>query len=992
MAQQEEGLKDQISEVLEKYYTDILKDQLSQEVKFMNELLDLVNSFYATPATERTLFSNLAKYKAQLRVIFEDRWQQPKEEKEFTQQFQGFEEAIDAIFSSLPYSKVKEQKQERFFSQKEDSFLLKISKLFKRSFFFISNIPVSFANLFRKSKQKKRYWKHKILVRNLAKYHLQSKLIFDLKATTDIYFSTLTDMYLNIKLWEEQLINVEIGQKEVSSGEVTVDVEKKLKGLRRSFSSKLKNKVEELLEQRFNEFHLDYDKVGTIEFPNKSISDSEVNKDIEKAEKRWGRYNREWENTIYALFEEWRSDLDIYSLRNYTRATFEEYQTAQFQKLADQIDPEITVIRSFIEECEETLKGKASSEECTKSLKKVGYLATKKLDGELLPKFSEKLINQHIANVINKLELDIKHRVEELSDEHVIVKTSTYDRPIKTDDLKRISPYELIAFEALSKFQEELEDVKQALFSTLETTNADIQDIGQIIAFSADSAVSAIEDEGKTSEEAIKVASEGLKRAGGRLTKAREELEQSMVGNSEKLEGIVDSFCDHLIELTYNENVGELRLRITRAKAAIQAEEIKEEIREKFRARKSVYKANLGLLYSRVVKFLTRVRESFVLTASKPSITRQVSDFLMESQLAIDNLPLIYRRLYRIEPLEDLELFEGRIDESRKLHDAFQNWNQGRYAATAILGEKWGGLTSFLNYAVQRENFPYPIVRFVPKHNIYEEQGLIQLMKEVFQNNDFENLDQVVDYLNGGIKRIVILEDLQNLYLRKVGGFAALQLLFQLVTRTYNKIFWITSTTIYTWQYLSKAIHINEYFSYLIEMGKLTDEQIVNIIWKRNRISGFNIQFEADDAHQEDKRFKKLTEKEQQLLLKKEYFSSLSEFASSNISLALIFWLLSTKSVDERTITIGSFKKPDLNFLSVLSMEKVYTLHALILHDGLTESQLQEVLNLTESAARLNLLALVEDGIVMSKGKGYIVNPIIYRNTISMLKDKNLIH
>ncbi|MEQ8879634.1 MAG: hypothetical protein RLQ12_08385, partial [Cyclobacteriaceae bacterium] len=398
------------------------------------------------------------------------------------------------------------------------------------------------------------------------------------------------------------------------------------------------------MEQRLNEFHLDYDKVGTIEFPNKSISDTEVNKDIEKAEKRWGRYNREWENTIYALFEEWRSDLDIYSLRNYTRATFEEYQTAQFQKLADQIDPEITVIRSFIEECEETIKGKASSEECTKSLKKVGYLATKKLDGELLPKFSEKLINQHIANVINKLELDIKHRVEELSDEHVIVKTSTYDRPIKTDDLKRISPYELIAFEALSKFQEEIEDVKQALFSTLETTNEDIQDIGQIIAFSADSAVSAIEDEGKTSEEAIKVASEGLKRAGGRLTKAREELEQSMVANSEKLEGIVDSFCDHLIELTYNENVGELRLRITRAKAAIQAEEIKEEIREKFRARKSVYKAKLGLLYSRVVKFLTRVRESFVLTASKPSITRQVSDFLLESQLAIDSLPLIYRR------------------------------------------------------------------------------------------------------------------------------------------------------------------------------------------------------------------------------------------------------------------------------------------------------------------------------------------------------------
>lgn len=992
MTSQEEGLKDQISLVLDRFYTSVLKEKLSEEVKFMNEIVEAVNTFYATPAVERNLFSNLAEYKAKLRDIIEDRWPIPEEDKEFLQQFDGLEEAMNEIFSSLPYSKVKEQKEERFFSQKDDSFFLKVIKLFKRCSYFISQIPVSIANIFRKGKQKRRYWKHRIFVRNLAKYHLQSNFILDLRDVADIYFTTVSDMYLSIKLWEEHLINVEIGLTETPKEDLKDDVEKKLKGLKRSFSAKIKNKLEELLNQRFDKYYSDFDKVGTIEFSSSNISDEEIIRDTEKAAKRWGRHNREWENTIYALFEEWRSDLEIYSLRNYTRSTFEDYQVAQFKKLVEQIDPEIDTIRSFIAECEESLSHKSFSDDATKILKRVGYQATKRLDGELIPKLSDRLISQNLANIINKLELEIKQHVEELSDEHVIVKTRDYDIPIKNDDLKSISPYELIAFEALSKFQEELEDVKQALFSTLETTNADILDIGQIIAFSADSAVSAIEDEAKSNEEALKVANEGLKRARGRLDKAREELEQSLVANSEKLEGVVNTFCERLMELTVNENVGELRLRITRAKAAKQAEEIKEEIREKVRARRRHLMAQISLYFNRTVAHINRVRERFVLTKSRPVITRQISDFLMESQLAIDSLPLIYRRLYRIEPLEDLELFEGRIEEFQRLHDAFQNWNQGRYAATSILGEKWGGLTTFLNYVVQRENFPYPIVRFATRQNIYDEQGLIQLMKEVFQHNEFENLDQVVDYLNAGVKRVVILEDLQNLYLRKVGGFAALQLLFQLITRTYNKIFWITSTTLYTWQYLSRTIHINEFFSYVIELGTLTDEQIVNIIWKRNRISGYNIQFEVNEEHTGDKRFQKLTEKEQQLLLKKEYFSSLNEFAKSNISLALIFWLLSTRSVDERTITIGSFKKPDLNFMSVLSMEKVHTLHALILHDGLSEGQLQDVLNLTESYARLNLLALVEDGIVMKKGKVYVVNPIIYRNTIAMLKDKNLIH
>lgn len=992
MTSLEEGLKDKISDVLDKYYSNILKDKLAHEVKFMNGIVETVNSFYATPASERTVFSNLAEYKAKLHDIIEHQWPIPEEEKRFSEQYEGLEVALDELFSSLPYSKIKEQSRERFFSQPEDSFFMKGTKFFKRCCYFTSQVPTYFTNIFKKGKQKNRYWKHKILVRNLAKYQLHANLTNDLREATSIYYTTLSDMYLSIKLWEEQLINVEIGLTETPKEELDGDVEKKLKGLRRSFSSKLKQKIGALVDHRILAFNSDYDKAGTIEFPNKKISDEEVIKATERAEKKWGRYNREWENTIYALFEEWRSDLEIYSLRNYTRATFEDYQIAQFQKLVDQIDPEIDAIRSFITECEESLNQKGLIDDSTKNLKRVGYQATKRLDGELLPKLSDRLISQNLANIINKLELEIKQHVEELSDEHVIVKTNTYDSPIKTDDLKKISPYELIAFEALSKFQEELEDVKKALFTTLETTNVDIQDVGQIISFSADSAVSAIEEEGKSNEEAYAVACEGFKRARGRLDKAREELEQSLVANSEKLEGVVNTFCERLMELTVNENVGELRLRITRAKAARQAEEIKEEIREKVRARRRHLIAQISLYFNRTRAFINKVSESFVLTKSKPVITRQISDFLMESQQAIDNLPLIYRRLYRIEPLEDLELFEGRIEEFQQLHDAFQNWNQGRYAATSILGEKWGGLTTFLNYVVQRENFPYPVVRFVPKQNLCDEQGLIQLMREVFQYDGFEDLDQVVDYLNSGTKRIVILEDLQNLYLRKVGGFAALQLLFQLVTRTYDKVFWITTTTIYTWQYLSRTIHINEFFSYVIEMGTLTEEQIVNIIWKRNRISGYNIQFEVDDEHQGDKRFQKLSEKDQQLLLKKEYFSSLNEFARSNVSLALIFWLLSTRKVDERTITIGSFKKPDLNFMSVLSMDKVHTLHALILHDGLTEAQLQDVLNLTESYARLNLLALVEDGIVMNKGTVYVVNPIIYRNTIAMLKDKNLLH
>ena len=56
------------------------------------------------------------------------------------------------------------------------------------------------------------------------------------------------------------------------------------------------------------------------------------------------------------------------------------------------------------------------------------------------------------------------------------------------------------------------------------------------------------------------------------------------------------------------------------------------------------------------------ISNRFILTAKKPVLTKQVSDFLLEYQQAMSVLPVIYKRLYQIEPLQDLELFEGDRD------------------------------------------------------------------------------------------------------------------------------------------------------------------------------------------------------------------------------------------------------------------------------------------------------------------------------------------
>ncbi|MEJ2618431.1 MAG: hypothetical protein P8Z35_25975, partial [Ignavibacteriaceae bacterium] len=111
-----------------------------------------------------------------------------------------------------------------------------------------------------------------------------------------------------------------------------------------------------------------------------------------------------------------------------------------------------------------------------------------------------------------------------------------------------------------------------------------------------------------------------------------------------------------------------------------------------------------------------------------------------------------------------------------------------------------------------------------------------------------------------------------------------------------------------------------------------------------------------------------------------------------NISLALLFWLRSTKEVSGDTITIGSLRDMDFSFLSSLETSKVFTLHSLLIHDGLTIESFSIINNLPEAQSRLMLLVLLDDGVIIHKQGLYKINPLLYRQAVNLMQAKNIIH
>ena len=103
-------------------------------------------------------------------------------------------------------------------------------------------------------------------------------------------------------------------------------------------------------------------------------------------------------------------------------------------------------------------------------------------------------------------------------------------------------------------------------------------------------------------------------------------------------------------------------------------------------------------------------------------------------------------------------------------------------------------------------------------------------------------------------------------------GFNSLKILFEIISRTNKNVFWLTTSTLYCWNYLDKTIHAPDHLGYIVNLRKLNENQITELVSKRHRVSGYNIEYEADEQTLKSKSFKNLSDAEKQHILDEKIF------------------------------------------------------------------------------------------------------------------------
>lgn len=258
----------------------------------------------------------------------------------------------------------------------------------------------------------------------------------------------------------------------------------------------------------------------------------------------------------------------------------------------------------------------------------------------------------------------------------------------------------------------------------------------------------------------------------------------------------------------------------------------------------------------------------------------------------------------------------------------------------------------------------------VIKSKITSEKEYFRHFNELLKT-DFSDNKDLIKYLNTCENTILIMENLQHMFLKKIDGFYALELLFELISETSENILWIGEFTKDTWSYLDKVVLATNYFTDIIFLEKLSLEDIKQSLEKR--ILDLKIIY--------------LDEISEEL-----FYKQLYKLSDAKISLALQCFVRSIDRIEDGKIYLKKPKTIDSGFLDKLPANVFFTLQSILLHDGLSLKDYALVMDISEFLSKRTLTPLLKKGILVKTNEIYNINPIIYKDIYDYLCIKNYIH
>jgi hypothetical protein len=361
----------------------------------------------------------------------------------------------------------------------------------------------------------------------------------------------------------------------------------------------------------------------------------------------------------------------------------------------------------------------------------------------------------------------------------------------------------------------------------------------------------------------------------------------------------------------------------------------------------------------------------------------------LEVELRVRDLPAIYRRLFRLAPVEDARFLVGRDTELAGLVEAESMWERGRGASVIVVGARGSGKTSLLNCAATSIFAGQEIVRAQFCERLTDAQAMDDFLRSLLGVAPYEEVIEGV----ASRRRVVILEELERTYLRVMNGFEALKRLVDVVYATSRSTLWLFSINEAAFRYLDAVTGLGRHFSYRVNAMSVTQQDLTNAILQRHNLSGLRLAFaplpEQDPRVSRVRRMLGFEQDPQELFLSALYNQSEGIFRS-----AFELWQACIERVEGGVVHMRQPLAPDYrSLIEQLNTSDYFVLKAVLQHGCLTVTELMRVLEIPGEASsqlleRLQSLEILE---IEKANPGLRVRPEAGRVVREALSRRNLL-
>ena len=889
--------------------------------------------------------------------------------------------------------------EERHFTISEND-TLRIKNLKK-----IKKINFSVAKKTRQLFKGKEYdynWKRNVPVKRMLIHFFKVRYQNELLKLISNYLESVGKLYLNIlslgnnidKTFTDQHYQFIKDEEKKNFEELTIDYESQSKELTNKFLEEvqlLNQKITSLYEIEYNNFIAQYQIIDTIEASRFAYSEKKIAAEQEEFNEKFSEAKRYSQLYFEAVFDRIEYYRDLLWFTNiFISKSFSATNRADKYKL-ETINPKIKAIIDVIQKSISNISSEKNN--IVPVIEKEKNLLLDTLDRNVIIDLVNSVTNSKANLYLDKYKSELSDKLNEFGKNYKFVRPGSLQFKLEEGDLKEFSPKEILSPIIVNKLNQQIEIIKKDFEAKTSKLTPSIIGLARIVEFNLDSALSKHEENSDHIEEAKEIAVSGLERSTNKVEDIREELEGIYSEVRNKLDEEIRDLLIDLFSLSNIERLLSIKLQVSKEKAL-------QEANEKFQLYIEKFNTGIEWIYNKIIHYFNYIKESVLGITSRVGLSSQdvelseaMADYLVRVSSSMEKLPFVYRRLFAGDALTDSRIFIGREKEIDKLTKAYNYWQNHQISSIMLIGEKGSGTSSLISIALNKLNVPNTVYRKKSLKTVYKEKDLLDYLKELLEMNRVVSVDELIDHLQSLEERIVVVvENFENFFLRVVEGFDAAKKIFELVTSTSSNVLWILTCNTFAWNYLDKVIGIKDFFIFNIYMSELTEQTIKEIILFRHNISGYDVTYLSSPTIEKQKAFKKLDDKEKQLYLQKEYFESLHKIASNNIGIALFLWLRSIKSADEEEIKISSDIELDFSFLKELSDQKLFSIMALILHDGLSLEEHSAIFNLSLKSSQLLFATLLDDGIIFLKDSSYKVNFQLYKPLVNLLQSKNILH